>query len=307
MTAGEGTRAGTTAEAVALEAERRTLTGLAYRMLGTIADAEDAVQETYARWYRMSPAERDAIANPGAWLVRAAGRVCLDQLGSARARREHYVGDWLPEPLPDGAGMFAVPAASDPLDRVALDESVSTALLIVLESLTPAERVAFVLHDVFAVSFAEIAEVVGRSPDACRQLATSARRKVRERRAGSATREEHDEVVRAFIDAAGAGDVNALLRVLDPEVVLVSDGGGLAWAARRPVVGAEHVGRMLLGIRDKRGPALEASLHETADGLTIAFAEAGVVDGVFVMEVRDGRITRFWIMRNPEKLRLWNA
>ena len=296
-----------TVGAATIEAERRPLMGLAYRMLGTIADAEDAVQETYARWYRMPQADRDAVENPGAWLMRTAGRVCLDQLGSARARREHYVGEWLPEPLPGGSGMFATPASTDPLDRVALDESVSTALLIVLESLTPAERVAFVLHDVFAVPFTEIAEVVGRSPDACRQLASSARRHVRERRAGTATRDRHDAAVRAFMAAAGAGDVKGLLAVLDPDVELVSDGGGLAWAAIRPVLGADRVGRFLMGLREKRGDAVTASAHETADGLTLAFAEDGVVDGVFVMEVRDDRITRFWIMRNPEKLRLWNA
>ncbi|GAA1751961.1 RNA polymerase sigma factor SigJ [Agromyces humatus] len=293
-------------DATTLEAERRMLMSLAYRMLGTVADAEDAVQETYARWYRMPQGERDAIENPAAWLTRVASRICLDQLGSARARRERYVGEWLPEPLPGGAGMFATPPSSDPLDRVTLDESVSTALLVVLESLTPAERVAFVLHDVFAMPFGEIAEVVGRSPDACRQLASTARRHVRERRAGSATREQHDAVVRAFIAAAGEGDLQGLVAQLDPDVVLVSDGGGLASAARRPVLGADHVGRFILGLQEQRGPALTVSVHETADGLTLAFGEGGVVDSVAVLDVRDDRIARIWIMRNPEKLRLWN-
>ncbi|MFE6256657.1 RNA polymerase sigma factor SigJ [Agromyces sp. NPDC057865] len=291
----------------ALEAERTMLMSLSYRMLGTVADAEDAVQETYARWYRMSPAERDVIENPAAWLTRVASRVCLDQLGSARARRERYVGEWLPEPLPGGAGMFANPPSADPLDRVTLDESVATALLIVLESLTPAERVAFVLHDVFAMPFAEIAEVVGRSPDACRKLASTARRHVRERRAGSAPREAHDAVVRAFIAAASTGELDQLLSVLDPDVVLVSDGGGHASAARRPVLGADHVARFILGLQEKRGSVMEVSVHETADGLTLAFAEGGVVDSVAVLDVRDDRISRVWIMRNPEKLRLWNT
>ena len=162
--------------------ERRHLVSLCFRMLGTVADAEDAVQETYARWYRLDPTERDAVANPVAWLTRVASRVCLDALGSARARRERYVGPWLPEPVPAGAlaepigGTGAPPA--DPLDRVTLDETVSTALLLVLESMTPAERVAFVLHDVFAVPFDEIAETVGRTPAACRQLAASGRRRI---------------------------------------------------------------------------------------------------------------------------------
>ena len=166
-----------------LDSERRNLLGLAYRMLGTVSDAEDAVQESYVRWYRQTEAERAAIENPGAWLTRVASRVCLDMLGSARARRERYVGEWLPEPVP-GASPIAASVAVDPLDRVTLDDSVSTALLVVLESLTPAERVAFVLHDVFGVPFAEIAHAVGRTPDAARQLASQARRRVRARRAG---------------------------------------------------------------------------------------------------------------------------
>ncbi|GAA2041460.1 RNA polymerase sigma factor SigJ [Agromyces tropicus] len=289
-----------------LDAERGLLMSLAYRMLGTVADAEDAVQETYARWVRLAPAEREAIENPAAWLTRVVGRVCLDQLGSARARREAYVGEWLPEPLPGGAGMFAAPPSTDPLDRVTLDESVSTALLIVLESLTPAERVAFVLHDVFAVPYAEIGEVVGRSPEACRQLASSARRHVRERRSGTATRERHDEVVRAFMAAAGTGDLDGLLAVLDPEVRLVSDGGGVASSARRPVLGADHVARFVLGLKEKRGPALQLSVGETADGLTLAFGEDGAIDTVLVADVRGDRIASIWIMRNPAKLRLWN-
>ena len=296
----------TDSDAVALDAERGRLMRLAYRMLGTVADAEDAVQETFARWYRLSQADRDAIENPAAWLTRVAGRVCLDQLGSARARRERYVGEWLPEPLPGGAGMFATPPPADPLDRVALDETVSTALLVVLESLTPAERVAFVLHDVFAMPFGQIAEVVGRSPEACRKLASTARRHVSERRAGSATREQHDAVVRAFTAAAGTGDLKQLLPLLDPDVVLVADGGGLSSAARRPVLGDDHVGRYIVGQLAKLGEATTVSLHETADGLTLAFAADGVVHSVAVIEVRDDRVTRIWIMRNPEKLRLWN-
>ncbi|GAA1055102.1 RNA polymerase sigma24 factor [Agromyces luteolus] len=290
-----------------LDAERGLLMSLAYRMLGTVADAEDAVQETYARWVRLSPPERDAIENPAAWLTRVVGRVCLDQLGSARARRESYVGEWLPEPLPGGAGMFAAPRSEDPLDRVTLDESVSTALLVVLESLTPAERVAFVLHDVFAVPFAEIAEIVGRSPEACRQLASSARRHVRERRSGAATREHHDEVVRAFMAAAATGALDELLAVLDPDVRLVSDGGGLASAAIRPVLGGDHVARFILGLKEKRGPALELSVAETADGLTLAMGEGGAIDSVLIADVRGDRIATIWIMRNPEKLRLWNS
>lgn len=297
-----------TPEAAALEAERPRLLGLGYRLLGSVADAEDAVQEGYARWYRMPPAERAGIENPGAWLMRVTSRICLDLLGSARARRESYVGEWLPEPLPTAdVARFAVRAADDPLDRAMLDESVSTALLVVLEALTPAERVAFVLHEVFAVPFAEIAEVVGRTPEACRRLASSARRHVREGRAGTVSRERHDEVVRAFVAAAGSGRLDALVALLDPDVVLVADGGGLASAARRPVLGPDHVARYVVGILERRGPALEWAVHETADGLVLVFGERGEIDSVASVAVRGDRISQVWIMRNPEKLRRWNA
>ncbi|WP_353808909.1 RNA polymerase sigma factor SigJ [Agromyces sp. SYSU T00194] len=308
--AGAGRGPGASADpldAAAIDAERAGLMRLAYRMLGTVADAEDAVQETYARWYRMPEADRAAIANPAAWLTRAASRVCLDQLGSARARRERYVGEWLPEPLPGDSGL-GTPAAPDPLDRVSLDDSVSTALLVVLESLTPAERVAFVLHDVFALPFAEIAEIVGRSPEACRQLASSARRHVRERRDGTATREHHDRVVQAFLAAAGTGDLTTLTAVLDPDVVLRADGGGVASAARRPVVGADRVARYLLGLAEKRADeGLVSTLRESPDGLVVLVTVGEAVDSVITSRVADGRITDLWIMRNPEKLRLWHG
>ena len=149
--------------------ERRQLINLAYRLLGSLADAEDAVQETYARWYAMSPQQQEAIESPGGWLTKVASRICLDLLRSARARRERYVGEWLPEPLPDPAEWISGRpggTTADPADRVTLDESVSMAFLVVLDSMTPAERVAFILHDVFRYSFAEVAQVAGRTPAA---------------------------------------------------------------------------------------------------------------------------------------------
>jgi RNA polymerase sigma factor (sigma-70 family) len=305
--------------------ERRRLLALAYRMLGTTGEAEDAVQETYVRWYRMSDAERAAIANPQGWLTRVAGRVCLDLLGTARARRERYVGPWLPEPLP--AGFFAgagsaaggsgrgtsgvaalttatTDAAADPLDRVTLDESVSSALLVVLESMTPAERVAFVLHDVFAVPFPEIAEIVGRSPAAVRQLATSARRRVASERSRSVARAEHDSVVAAFGAAAAAGDLAGLVAVLDPEVVLRSDGGGLVSAARKPVLGAENVARFLLGLLAKN-PDDRVEPLETTDGAGFAVRRSGAVIGVVNLNVVAGQVADIWIVMNPEKLGAW--
>lgn len=286
-----------------LESERRTLLALAYRMLGTVSDAEDAVQETYVRWYRMTDAERAAIEKPGAWLTRVASRVCLDMLGSARARRERYVGEWLPEPVP-GDSAIAASVPVDPLDRVTLDDAVSTALLVVLESLSPAQRVAFVLHDVFGVPFTEIAETVGRSPDAVRQLASQARRHVRERRAGEASREEHDAVARAFAAAAATGDLDALVALLDPDVVARSDGGGRVSAARRPVVGADRVARFLLGL-PRLQPDAEVEPVETADGLAFLATVQGRPDAVISVAVAHGRITDVFLVRNPDKLTMW--
>ncbi|WP_430647408.1 sigma-70 family RNA polymerase sigma factor [Agromyces sp. GXS1127] len=318
--------------------ERRRLLALAYRMLGTTGEAEDAVQETYVRWYRMSDAERDAIANPAGWLTRVAGRVCLDLLGTARARRERYVGPWLPEPLP--AGYFAAgtgaaatsaarraagpagaasaagaaggsvtaqpDAAADPLERVTLDEAVSSALLVVLEAMTPPERVSFVLHDVFAVPFPEIAEIVGRSPAAVRQLASSARRRVAAERSRQVSRAEHDAVVAAFAAATQAGDLAALTRVLDPDVTLRSDGGGLVSAARKPVFGAENVARFLLGLLAKNPTDLVAPTA-TTDGTGFAVLRDGVVIGVVNLNVVAGRVADLWIVMNPEKLGAWRG
>ncbi len=157
----------------AVMSERRQLINLAYRLLGSLADTEDVVQETYTRWYAMSRQQREAIESPGGWLTTVASRICLDLLGSARARRERYVGEWIPEPLPDRTEWFSGRpggTVADPADRVTLDESISMAFLVVLESMTPAERVAFVLHDVFRYPFTEVAEIVGRTPAACRKL-----------------------------------------------------------------------------------------------------------------------------------------
>ena len=157
----------------AIMSERRQLINVAYRLLGSLADAEDVVQETYARWYALTLQQRDAIESPGAWLTKVASRICLDQLGSARVRRERYVGEWVPEPLPDrrewSSGRSGATTA-DPADRVTLDESINMAFLVVLESMSPAERVAFILHDVFGYPFADVAEIVGRTPAASRQI-----------------------------------------------------------------------------------------------------------------------------------------
>lgn len=292
--------------------QRRRLTSLAYRLTGTLADAEDVVQETYARWYRLPPAQRAAIENAAGWLTRVAGRVALDLLGSAPRRREQYVGQWLPEPVPGElfAGTAPAPrsvgASVDPADRVTLDDTVSTALLVVLEAMTPAERVAFVLHDVFAVPFDEIAESVGRSPAAVRQLAASGRRHVRESRATVVSRAEHDAAVRAFRAAATSGDVESLARVLAPDVRLRSDGGGVVSAARNVVEGADRVARFLLGIAAKRPTLVPQEVH-VGDDLGLVFEEDGVVTGVVSLRVQGGGITDVWITLNPAKLTAWQA
>lgn len=289
--------------------ERRRLLSLAYRMTGTLADAEDVVQEAYVRWYRMTDAERAEVLNPAGWLTTVASRISLDLLTSARRRREQYVGQWLPEPVPaDHFGERGrIPASTevlDPLDRITLDDSVSTALLIVLEAMTPAERVAFVLHDIFDVPFTEIAGIIGRSSAAVRQLATSARRHVREQRATAVPRAEHDRVVRAFQVASRTGGIDELLRVLAPDVELHSDGGGIVRAALNVVSGADRVARFLLGIAAKR-PDMRMEEQQTGDGLALVFREHGAVVSVVNLAVEAGAVTRVWIMMNPTKLTSW--
>ena len=292
-------------------AERHRLLSLAFRMMGTLADAEDVVQETYVRWYRLEPEKRDAIAAPAAWLTRVASRISLDLLGSARARRETYVGQWLPEPVP--ADLFADTAkaplnsahlAADPLECVTLDEAVSMALLTVLESMTPAERVTFVLHDVFGVPFDEIADVVGRSAAATRQLATSARRHVRRGRRAQVAPHQHDEVVRAFRGATVGGNIEELLRVLAPDVELRVDGGGFVNAAPQVIRGSDHVARWLMGVMRKQ-PALRFERRDTADGLGYILRDEGRRYGLATFDVSDERVTSVWLMLNPMKLTNW--
>ncbi|SNT56406.1 RNA polymerase sigma-70 factor, ECF subfamily [Actinomadura meyerae] len=288
----------------AIMRERRRLINLAYRMLGSIAEAEDAVQETYARWYAMSQRERDAIESPGAWLTTVAGRICLNLLGSARARRETYVGEWIPEPLPERAE-WTGGAPADPADRITLDESVNLAFLVVLESMTPAERVAFILHDVFCHSFAEVAEIVGRSPAACRQLASSARRRIRGSRAPAGTPVRRADVVRDFKRAWEAKDIEALIGLLDPDATAIADGGGLAVTFLDPIEGSEQIARAWVELAERR-PGNMALLERTVNGQPGLVAQQdGVTVTVFAFDVVGDLIRHIWVVRNPEKLRLW--
>jgi RNA polymerase sigma-70 factor (ECF subfamily) len=293
----------------AIMSKRRQLLNLAYRLLGSLAEAEDAVQETYARWYAMPHQQQEAIGSPGAWLTTVASRICLDLLGSARARRERYVGEWLPEPLPEPTEWASGPSGGttvDPADRVTLDESVNMAFLVVLEAMTPAERVAFILHDVFRYPFTEVAEITGRTPAACRQLASSARRRLRASQAPPAPTARRAGIVRDFKQAWEAGDIDALIGLLDPDATAIADGGGRVRAWLRPIEGGEQVARLLI---DVAGKAADATLLErTVNGQPGLVAQKdGVTMAVMAFDVAGDRIKHVWVVGNPDKLRPWTA
>jgi RNA polymerase sigma-70 factor (ECF subfamily) len=294
----------------AVISERRQLLNLAYRLLGSLADAEDVVQETYVRWYAMSHPQQEAIGSPGGWLTTVTSRICLDLLGSARARRERYVGEWIPEPLPEPTEWITgrpAAATADPADRITLDESINMAFLVVLESMTPAERVAFILHDVFGYSFADIAGIVGRTPAACRQLASSARRRLRASPAPATPTAQQASIVRAFKLAWEARDIDALIGLLDPDARVIADGGGLVAAALHPIEGGEQIARYLADLAG-RAPSDVAFLERTVNGQPglVAQQDGGTVT-VFAFEVAGDRITHIWAVRNPDKLRPWTT
>jgi RNA polymerase sigma-70 factor (ECF subfamily) len=278
--------------AATFEESRPRLLRIAYGILGSIGEAEDVVQDAWLRLERADPA---TIENLPAWLTTVVGRLALDALGSARRRRETYVGEWLPEPL-------VAPAGAD----TTLDEKVTTALLVVLERLSPAERAAFLLHDVFDLPFEEVAATVGRSPAAVRQLASRARRHVTD---GAprfpASREESERVATAFAVAWQAGDTAALVALLDPGAVLRADGGGQVPSARKPLLGAERIARALVALG--RGNARAG--RETSGGFAAINGAPGLVldDGqavsVVSLTLDAGRIVAVDIVRNPDKLR----
>jgi RNA polymerase sigma-70 factor (ECF subfamily) len=277
----------------AFEAERPRLLRVAYAMLGSLSEAEDCVQETWLRLQRVE--DLDSIRDLGAWLTTAVSRLALDALGSARARRERYVGQWLPEPLVEDVG------AEDPAERVTLDESVSMALLVILERLSAAERTAFLLHDVFALSFDDVAEVVGRSPAAVRQLASRARRHVEEGRPRfPPTQAEQRELVAAFTAAAYEGDMEGLVSLLDPDVVWRSDGGGKVSALLRIERGAGSVARGLIGFT--RRPPRQSAIADVNGAPGLVLVDATGVLTVVAFTVDAGRIVAIDVVRNPDKL-----
>lgn len=275
------------------ERYRPQLQAVAYRMLGSVSEADDALQEA---WLRLSRADTDEVANLGGWLTTVVGRVCLDMLRSRRARREEYVGSWLPEPI------VSLDDETDPAQEAILADSVGLALLVVLETLTPAERLAFVLHDMFAVPFEEIAPIVGRTPAAARQLASRGRRRVQ----GAAPAPDADlthqrELVDAFLAASRAGDFEGLLAVLDPDVVFRVDAGGTSPLARPPITGAPAVAEEILARGARFAPHARPAFVNGTAGVVVGperkpFAVAGFT-------VARGRIVAIDLIIDPDKLR----
>jgi RNA polymerase sigma-70 factor (ECF subfamily) len=298
MTTGPADSAALAAE---FEAHRPRLMRLAYATTGSLAEAEDCVQEGWLRLQRA--AQREPVRDLGAWLTTTVSRLALDALDRARVRREHHAGPWLPEPLieslADPGDSPARPGA-DPADRVTLDESVSMALLIVLEALTPAERTVFLLHDVFGVSYEEITGVVGRSAAAVRQLASRARRHVREDRPRfPPTRAQQREVLDAFLRACAEGDLGRLVTLLDPEVVWRADGGPVR-AQPKQARGAARIAALLLAFARRPPQRLRTALVNGAPGLVVRDAD-GILS-VLTLTLDNGRITAIDVIRNPDKL-----
>lgn len=273
----------------AFEEQRPVLLGLAYRLLGSWADAEDAVQEAWVRW--SSAAD---VQNPAAWLRTVVTRISLDSLRSARVRRESYVGPWLPEPV------HAADGAMGPLDTAELRDSLSIGFLLVLERLSPAERAVFVLREAFALPYDEVASAVGRSAAACRQLHSRARGKLGED-LPQPSRAGRRELLDRLMVAVASADVPGLTALLTDDAVLVSDGGGVVSAARRPVRGADRVARFLIGLgtRVPDGVTMEVEEVNGADCLVVRAGD--VVTQVFAVDVGE-RVTGLQIVANPEKL-----
>ncbi|MFC8697761.1 RNA polymerase sigma-70 factor [Streptomyces parvus] len=278
------------------EEHRPVLTGVAYRMLGRVADAEDVVQDAWLRW---AAAGREDVREPRAFLVRITTRLAIDRLRHLRSRRETYPGPWLPEPVVTDFG----PTLPDTAERAVLAESVSLAVLVVLESLSPLERAVFVLREAFGFPYAEIATALDRTEAAVRQLAGRARRHVEERKPRyDVDPAERRDLTERFLAAASGGGIEQLLALLAPDVRLVTDGGGKAKAALRVIETADKVGRFLFAVADEVDPDGEVRVMELNGGPAVVFFTGGKADTVFQIEVSQGVIQCAYIIRNPDKL-----
>ncbi|MEV3912789.1 RNA polymerase sigma-70 factor [Streptomyces canus] len=287
----------TDTETDVFEEHRPVLMGVAYRMLGRVTDAEDVVQDAWLRW---SAADRSEVREPRAYLVRVTTRLAIDRLRQVKARGETYVGPWLPEPYVTDFG-DTVP---DTAEQAVLADSVSLAVLVVMESLSPLERAVFVLREAFGYPYADIAAMLDRGEPAVRQLAGRARRHVEERR----PRYEVDPVRRRdlterFLAAAGGGDLEGLMSLLAPDVRLVGDSGGKTKAPLRVLESADHVGRFLVGVAEKGVPDISWRFLELNGGPAVLVLSGGKPDSVFQLDVLDGRIQSVYVIRNPDKLR----
>jgi RNA polymerase sigma-70 factor (ECF subfamily) len=272
------------------DGERARLLGLVYRMTGSFDDAEDVVQDVWLRWQQ---ADREDVENPAAWLTTVATRLSLDRLKAADRRRAEYVGEWLPEPVATSRG---------PEETAELAESLTLGFLVLLDQLSPLERAVFLLAEVFAEPYSSIAEMVGKSPAACRQISSRARHKLDAARVGQARAGDDRVLLEQLVGAVLAGDEAAMLELLDPDVVLVSDGGPARRAARRPVIGPDRVARLVVNLVRRGGVDGSASIREVNGKPAVVLESPTHGRLVTQLDTRDGRITRIWIVLNPEKL-----
>ncbi|RBQ18730.1 RNA polymerase subunit sigma-24 [Spongiactinospora rosea] len=270
------------------------LLGIAYRMLGSVADAEDIVQDAWLRWNEVT----GPVGDPRAYLARTVTNLSINRLGSAAVRRESYVGSWLPEPL-----LTSPDIAEDVAAAESLADSLSMAVLVLLESLSPLERAVFVLREAFGFSYPDIAEALERSEAAVRQVGHRARAHVHARRPRFEASEEVGKRVTArFVAASMGGDINAVMELLAPDVTMWSDGGGKVRAALRPISGADKIARFLVSVRDVVG-RLDVRYEHVNGSPAVVMSREGVPDSVTVLDIADGRITAIWLIRNPDKIR----
>ena len=281
------------------ETYRKTIEALAYRMLGSWADAQDIAQDAFVKWHSLSLDARSEIREPKAWLHTVATRLCLDRLKSAQRQREQYVGPWLPEPL--------LRTDETPADQAAQDDTITMALMLAMERLSPSERAAFLLHDVFGHPFAAIALILSKEVAACRQLASRARAAIRaERKKYELEPEQHKNLIAAFFAAIAEGDASALEALLAEDVVLYSDGGGIAPAARKILRTRDIVSRLFLGLAKKarRLESGETVRIANINGLPAALLyRSGNLETIISLSVSKGRIQNIFQQRNPQKLR----